>query len=531
MAVQEQTPYIEYTANGIATSFALGFDCESKDHLVVTKNDVESPPNEWSLISGTVVFTTAPLNGVLIVIQRNTALSRSADYQSYNNSFRPESVNKDFDWVWWKLQEIWVQITLLWAFARSATQDLWDDLNNEIKNRIEADLAIRSWVTILLNNIVDSGLVSAIAVTTVESVNDLQYLLKWEGRTIYVKSYHAGLSMGGGIFTYSSSKALQNDGGVILNGWVRINYDYITPLMFGAKGDANYDDRPAFQSFVYYLHSQKGGVLIIPRPPVEYRWKSYDATDSACLVIPAPTSGIYIDPICIYGLGNLIQIKVDLGSGVTIDSSILLKGGGLYKKIENISVWGGKDKDTKNCNYVLRGDTAAYPNLTIRDCQFYVANEDCLKIQTYVSVFDKVQTAYSKRGIVVDGGGNPQTSVTLNSCYPLNHTHNGYYFFQTTYCTFNSCAADHIINDTGDGYEAYPYYIDIARGVTFNGCGAESSTRILKVRSAQGLTINGLMTLSIGDNDNPPDTLMRIDGGASTVISGLWNQKSKGVYL
>jgi len=337
--------------------------------------------------------------------------------------------------------------------------------------------------------------------------------------------------MGGGIFTYSSSKALQNDGGVILNGWVRISYDYITPLMFGAKGDANYDDRPAFQSFVYYLHSQKGGVLIIPRPPVEYRWKSYDATDSACLVIPAPTSGIYIDPICIYGLGNLIQIKVDLGSGVTIDSSILLKGGGLYKKIENISVWGGKDKDTKNCNYVLRGDTAAYPNLTIRDCQFYVANEDCLKIQTYVSVFDKVQTAYSKRGIVVDGGGNPQTSVTLNSCYPLNHTHNGYYFFQTTYCTFNSCAADHIINDTGDGYEAYPYYIDIARGVTFNGCGAESSTRILKVRSAQGLTINGLMTLSIGDNDNPPDTLMRIDGGASTVISGLWNQKSKGVYL
>jgi len=32
------------------------------------------------------------------------------------------------------------------------------------------------------------------------------------------------------------------------------------------------------------------------------------------------------------------------------------------------------------------------------------------------------------------------------------------------------------------------------------------------------------MTLSIGDNTNPPNTLIRIDGGASTVISGLWNQ-------
>ena len=117
--------------------------------------------------------------------------------------------------------------------------------------------------------------------------------------------------------------------------------------------------------------------------------------------------------------------------------------------------------------------------------------------------------------------------MTFNSPYGLNHTHNAIWLGQTTYSTINSPAADHIINTTDDGYEAYPYYIDIARGVTINGLGAESSPRILKVRSAQGLTINGIMTLSIGDNANPPSNLIRIDGGSSTVIGGLHFQNPK----
>ena len=116
----------------------------------------------------------------------------------------------------------------------------------------------------------------------------------------------------------------------------------------------------------------------------------------------------------------------------------------------------------------------------------------------------------------------------MNSCYGLNHTRHALWVSQLTYSTINSHAADHIINDANDGYEAYPYYIDIARGVTINGLGAESSTRILKVRSAQGLTINGIMTLSIGDSSNPPNNLIRIDGGYSTTISGVYNHGLKG---
>lgn len=314
----------------------------------------------------------------------------------------------------------------------------------------------------------------------------------------------------------------------------QINDFFVTPQMFGAKGDGVFDDRPAFQAAIDYLRSNKGGTLLVPHPPVEYRWKSYDVTDSACLVIDRPISSIYVDPIAIRGIAPLTLIKVDLPEGTLIEAAILLKNGGLYKQFENLSIWGGLTPTTATCNYVVKGSDTFYPNMTVRDCQFYVAKKDCFRMATYVTVLDKLQTAYSPRGIVIAGPGVGETgdavitSITLNSCYALNHTNYGYWFGEATYCTFNSCASDHIINTTGDGVEAYPYYIDIARGVALNGCGAESSTRILHCRAAQGLTINGLMTLSIGNATTPPNALIRIDGGSSTVIGGLWLQNPQG---
>lgn len=41
MAVPEQTPYKEYTANGITTVFPLDFDVLEQDHLIVLIDDLE----------------------------------------------------------------------------------------------------------------------------------------------------------------------------------------------------------------------------------------------------------------------------------------------------------------------------------------------------------------------------------------------------------------------------------------------------------------------------------------------------------
>ena len=139
MAVQEQTPYVEYVANGITTSFALGFDCESKDHLIVLIDDIEPPIATWSLTGGNVVFTTAPAAGKKITMQRNTPFSRNTDYQSYNNSFRPPAVNKDFDWIWLKLQELGVMDWIL-GNRIDALKAYVDDKDDELRAFLLAEI-------------------------------------------------------------------------------------------------------------------------------------------------------------------------------------------------------------------------------------------------------------------------------------------------------------------------------------------------------------------------------------------------------
>lgn len=105
MAVPEQTPYQEYTANGVATSFAVAFQCLSKDTLIVTINGVEQSSTLWSFTGGNIVFVSAPLNNSIVGIKRKTSLKREVTYNSYSNSMLPTVFNSDFDRIWHVLQE------------------------------------------------------------------------------------------------------------------------------------------------------------------------------------------------------------------------------------------------------------------------------------------------------------------------------------------------------------------------------------------------------------------------------------------
>ncbi len=105
MAVPVQTPYQEYTANGVTTSFAVTFQCLSKDTLIVTINGVEQSPTLWSFTGGNVVFVAAPANLAIVGIKRSTTLKREVTYQTYDNSLRPDILNSDIDRLWHVLQE------------------------------------------------------------------------------------------------------------------------------------------------------------------------------------------------------------------------------------------------------------------------------------------------------------------------------------------------------------------------------------------------------------------------------------------
>ncbi|WP_180023414.1 hypothetical protein [Acinetobacter sp. YH1901134] len=132
MAVQPQTPYKEYTANGATTVFPLEFDCENKDHLIVMLDDAEVDNSTWSLTDEQVIFNVAPAVDKKITLQRNTPYRRDRNYQAYDNSFRPGPVNDDFDWIWWKLQELGVADWILGA-RLDALKNYVDRKDDELK--------------------------------------------------------------------------------------------------------------------------------------------------------------------------------------------------------------------------------------------------------------------------------------------------------------------------------------------------------------------------------------------------------------
>ncbi|GEM_PF-6516873 len=227
MAVANQTPYKEYIGNGTTKIFPLEFDCDDADHLIVKVNDVDIPAlNNWSLNTntGSVVFAIAPISQSKIILQRDTPLVRDTDYQTYNNSFRPQPVNKDFDRIWLKLQELGHRDQLIWlALVKEIADriavdknlqnqinaiDSWledlqqnvnentsdiaqlvNDLSKEIADRITNDLILKDMFLTIIDTAINEGTVNALAITHVDSLDTLDKIKNvWDGRIIYVNA-------------------------------------------------------------------------------------------------------------------------------------------------------------------------------------------------------------------------------------------------------------------------------------------------------------------------------------------------------
>lgn len=107
MTVENTNPIQHFTANGETTVFAISFAVEGKDNIKVTVNGSVVSVNDYSYdaLTKAVVFNTAPVEGAEVVVERVTSLDRSINYQTYDNSFRPETLNYDLDRIWHVLQE------------------------------------------------------------------------------------------------------------------------------------------------------------------------------------------------------------------------------------------------------------------------------------------------------------------------------------------------------------------------------------------------------------------------------------------
>ena len=286
MAVPEQTPYKEFTANGVTKIFPLEFDVLEQDHLIVLVNDLEPSVGSWSLDAqnDTVVFALPPANGANIKIRRDTPLSRSTDYESYNNSFRPKPVNDDMDNIWRKLQEMGV---LNWMIDNNIKDlnEYVDGLNDEtkaiflqmIQEQGTSLEQLDSYVDQLYKNLAEVAAGNGwfaefvadgeenqkqINDKTLQSVNSISELENLKARANFQTINVKGLQ--GGTFTYNENKKDINDGVLIYNGWVRLTYETVYRSEWvGVTGIEGDDCVPKLKKLFEFVTALGGGTIII----------------------------------------------------------------------------------------------------------------------------------------------------------------------------------------------------------------------------------------------------------------------------
>ena len=107
MTVQNKVPYVEYLTNGSDTPYTLGYYVEDKDNLFIKLNDEIVSKNKYNYLesSNAIQFHTPLSAKQKLQIFRKTKLERTTNYESFNNTFRPEVLNTDLDKIWLNLQE------------------------------------------------------------------------------------------------------------------------------------------------------------------------------------------------------------------------------------------------------------------------------------------------------------------------------------------------------------------------------------------------------------------------------------------
>jgi hypothetical protein len=264
--------------------------------------------------------------------------------------------------------------------------------------------------------------------------------------------YSGGSGSGGGGVTdltaYYTKTELQTSGSADVH-WDNIsNKPFVNVKDFGAVGNGITDDYAAIMTAIASLDTSSamagGGVVFFPKGIYLIRdeIEIHDAIGLTFIGI-GELSIIHAD-----GYNGRHFKFVDCTSihlenmkliGDTIDSSLSVGG-----------IWFNLLNEDNNAYHVLR-------NLYITD----ITNTGVTMNTPILTVLENVVCRMCLGDSFFFYNG---TSVTLTSCFALTSTECGFNFYQMTYCTMNSCAAE---------VNGVCYNFENSKAIVLNGCGAE----------------------------------------------------------
>lgn len=272
MTVPVQTPINTYTYAGSAV-FVYSFQLlQSADLLVTVNGATKTAGVDYTVAGvgvqagGTVTFITSLTTGQVVSLSRQTALSRSNDYQN-EGDFLADTFNADFDRMWMALQERATNdarslrapagetlTTLPAATARANLLLSFDTSGNPIV--VAPTVGTATALSVALangGNGTGADLVGGVG-RVVNTIAALKALLKTGVGRAFVQGYYAAGDGGGGHYYYDSTDTTSTDnGGTIIvaadGGRWKLVYNMsslVSVKQFGAKGDGATDDAPAF---------------------------------------------------------------------------------------------------------------------------------------------------------------------------------------------------------------------------------------------------------------------------------------------
>ena len=232
--------------------------------------------------------------------------------------------------------------------------------------------------------------------------------------------------------------------------------DYVTPQMFGAKGDGVTDDTEAIQNAV-----NNGKVILFPSGV-------YNVTNT--IFIPSERK--------IVGEQSTISCNVS-----NVEAIFATEKNSTMISFENIHITGnmgvmGKGKATTIGIYFLENSHyITIKDVTLQDHNYAVKEESFI----YLFSLMNVRALTCNNAFVFKGGA--KTTFTLIGC-EAECCGNAYVFYNLTYANLMSCGADYCNypenNPYGPdrGYGSFEsgngvYHFHNCRGVTVSGCGTE----------------------------------------------------------